>query len=194
MIRTVLAALLPALLVTVAAAPVWAKQGDARLGFFAGTTALRAGGKTTTGTALGLSWGLEIQDDVLWSIGITQATTDSTEQAGGQTITLTADTTTVQTGITVFFRASKAFVPFVGGGVSVASYEIDHSADPNSEIGDSSGTAGGVFARAGFELRMGRSFTLIPQYHFSAHSIRDSRGGSSTLISDGLLLSFRFAI
>ncbi|MCZ6557696.1 MAG: outer membrane beta-barrel protein [SAR324 cluster bacterium] len=181
-------------MLTAAAAPLWAAQGDTRLGLFFGSTSMRAGGKTTTGSALGVGWGLEISEALVWSIAAIRATTDATETVAGQEVRFTADTTTLQTGLTRFFRNSRSFVPFVGAGLSVASYDVDFSADPNSEIGSSSGTAGGVFARAGFEFRMSPSFTIIPQYQFSAHSIRNDQGGSSTLVSDGLLLTLRLAV
>ena len=170
----------------------WAARGDSRLGVFVGTTSLRAGEDTTTGTTVGLGWGLEIQDQLLWSISAARTSSDGEREVSGQTFPLTADTTSFQTGLTHFFRPGATLVPFTGGGVSVAAYDVDYTY-PGSEIGKSTGTSPGLFARLGLEVRFTRNFTLIPQYRFSVHSIRSDQGDSRSLVSDGLLLSLRFS-
>lgn len=170
----------------------WGARGDSRLGIFAGSATLRAGQDTTTGTTIGVGWGLEIQDQVLWSISASRTTTEGDHEQGGQVFPLTASTTTLQTGLTHFFRQSDTIVPFTGGGISLAAYDIDYTYT-DSEIGKSTGTSPGIFARLGLEVRFGRNFTLIPQYRFSVHSIQTDQGDSRSLISDGLLLSLRFS-
>jgi hypothetical protein len=158
----------------------------------AGGASLRAGDDTTTGTSLGVGWGIEIQNGVLWSINASHTSTDGERQVNGQTVPLSATSTNVHTGLTHFFATTGAFVPFTGGGLSVAAYDIDYSYQ-NSEIGKTSGTGGGIFARLGIEVRLNRRFTVIPQYNLSIHSIRSDQGDSRSLISDGLVLALRFS-
>lgn len=178
--------------------PAWGARGDSRLGIFAGSASLRAGQDTTTGTTIGVAWGLEIQDQVLWSISASRTTTDGERvetdgvEPNERVRPLTASMTNLQTGLTHFFRQSATFVPFTGGGISLAAYDIDYTYT-GSEIGKSSGTGPGIFARLGLEVRFSRNFTLIPQYRFSVHSIKTDQGDSRSLISDGLLLSLRFS-
>lgn len=170
----------------------FAARGDSRIGLFAGTSSLRAGDDTTTGTTVGVGWGLEIQEQLLWNITASRTATDGEREVGGQTYPLTADTTNLQTGLTQFFRPGKTLIPFTGGGVSIAAYDVDYTY-PDSEVGKSTGTSPGLFATLGLEVRFNRNFTLIPQYHLSVHSIRSDQGDSRSLISAGLLLSLRFS-
>lgn len=174
------------------AGPLLAAQGDTRTSIFAGSASLRAGDDTTTGTSFGGGWGVEIQDHLLWSISASHTTTTGERVVNGRTVPLSADSTNLLTGLTHFFNADSTFVPFTGGGFSLAAYDIDF-AYQNSEIGKTSGTGGGVFGRLGVELRLSRNFTFIPQFNFSIHSIRTDQGGTDSLISDGLLLSFRIS-
>lgn len=169
-----------------------AARGDSRISVFAGTSTLRGGDDTTTGTTVGMGWGLEIQDQLQWSITAAHTATEGEREVGGQTFPITADTTSLQTGLTHFFRHGSTFIPFTGGGLSVAAYDVDYSY-PDSEIGKSTGTSPGLFARLGLEMRFSKNFTLIPQYRVSVHSIRSDQGDSRSLISDGLLLSLRFS-
>ncbi len=169
-----------------------AERGDSRIGLFAGTSTIRGGNDTTTGTTVGVGWGLEIQEQLLWSISASRTTTEGERIVNGQRFPISADTTNLQTGLTHFFRSGSVIVPFTGGGVSVAAYDVDYTY-PDSEIGKSTGTSPGLFARLGLEMRLGRNFTVIPQYHFSVHSIRSDQGDSKSLISDGLLLSLRYS-
>lgn len=169
-----------------------AARGDSRIGIFVGTSTLRGGDDTTTGTTVGVGWGLEIQEQLLWSITASRTTTEGERVVSGQKFPISADTTNLQTGLTHFFRSGSAIMPFTGGGISVAAYDVDYTY-PDSEIGKSTGTSPGLFARLGVEMRLSRNFTVIPQYHFSVHSIRSDQGDSKSLISDGLLLSLRFS-
>lgn len=169
-----------------------AARGDSRIGLFAGTSTLRAGNDTTTGTTVGVGWGLEIQEQLLWSISASRTESDGEREVSGQKFPITADTTNLQTGLTHFFWPGSTIVPFTGGGVSVAAYDVDYTY-PDSEIGKSTGTSPGLFARLGLEMRFSRNFTVIPQYLFSVHSIRSDQGDSKSLISDGLLLSLRYS-
>ncbi len=173
-------------------APALARQGDARTELAAGTTAVRAGDDTTTGTVVSVGWGIEIQEGVLWSISAAHANTDGEREVNGQTAPLSAMVTSVQTGLTHFFTPGSTLVPFTGGGLSVAAYDIDHSY-PTSDIGKTSGTGGGVFARLGVEVRVNPRFTLIPEYSLSIHSIRSDQGDTRSLVSGGLVLALRFS-
>jgi hypothetical protein len=169
-----------------------AATGDSRISLFAGTSALRAGDDTTTGTTVGVGWGLEIQEQLLWSISASHTSTDGEREVSGQKFPIAAETTNLQTGLTHFFRPGSTIIPFTGGGISVAAYDVDYTY-PESEIGKTTGTSPGLFARLGVEMRFTRNFTVIPQYHFSVHSIRSDQGDSKSLISEGLLLSLRFS-
>ena len=177
---------------SLATSTAFGATGDSRIGIFAGTSSLRAGDDTTTGTTVGVGWGLEIQEQLLWNITASHTATDGERESGGQIYPITADTNNLQTGLTQFFRPGKTLIPFTGGGISLAAYDVDYTY-PDSAVGKSTGTSPGLFAKLGMELRFSRNFTLIPQYHLSVHSIRSDKGDSRSLISDGLLLSLRFS-
>lgn len=170
-----------------------AKQGDTRTTFFVSSASLTAGDDTTIGSIFGGGWGVEIQDQLLWSISASHTSTEGDRTVNGQNVPLTASSTNLQTGLTVFFNPGSRFVPFTGGGLSVAAYDIDF-AYQNSEIGKTSGTGGGVFGRLGLEVRLGAGFTLIPQINFSIHSIRSDQGASKSLLSDGVGLAIRISV
>jgi len=189
----VAALVLPAMAVLLAGAPAaWGYQGDTRTEVAVGTAALRAGDDTTTGSMVSVGWGIEIQDGVLWNINASHANTDGERDVNGQKTPISATLTSVNTGLTHFFTNASTFVPYTGGGLSVGAYDLDYSY-PNSDIGKTSGTGGGVFARLGMEVRVSPRFTVIPEYNVSILSIRNDQGDSRSLVSGGLVLALRFS-
>lgn len=174
------------------ASPLWAAEGDSRGGLFIGTTSFAVGGDTTFGTTFGFNYGTEIEDDLLWSTSAAFISTEGEKVVDGQTFPISTRATIVQTGLLAFFNLGpgSTLLPFVGGGPSLISYDIDHTY-PGSQVGRTSGTGFGFFGTTGVEIRLGKRTTLIPQYLFTAHTIETETGNSTTLFSGGLMIAFR---
>ena len=169
-----------------------AREGDTRTTFFASSRAFSAGGNETAGTVYGVGWGLEIQDNLMWKLGASYSSTTGNREVDGQNVPLSANFAELRTGMTLFFRPGKTVVPFAGGGLSLAAYDMDF-AYRNSEIGKTTGTGGGVFGDLGFEVRLGGGFTLIPFFRVSIHTITSDQGVSRSLMSEGAGIAFGFS-
>ena len=171
-----------------------ARKGDTRTTIFIGQTTYTDGTATTIGTSVGVRWGLEFADDLLWTIGGDYSATEGQRTENNQTFDIEARTTTVRTGLTYLFNnePQSAIIPFVGAGLSVIQYDIDYTY-PGSEVDETSGFGPGPFALGGAEIRLTRNIHFIPQYVYSAHIIETEDGDSFTLISQGLVLALRIA-
>jgi len=172
-----------------------AREGDSQTLIFVGTTRFEADDATSYGTTFGGSYGYEIIDDLLWSVGASASTTDGTATVNSQTYNIYARTTTIQTGPTLFFNRSpqSLLVPFVGAGVSVLNYDVKYEF-PGSKLGKTSGSGPGAYALAGVELWLSRSITFVGQYTVAAHQVKTQDGEYVTLRSGGLGLSLRIGI
>lgn len=83
--------------------------------------------------------------------------------------------------------------PFVGIGLNAENYELEFEY-PGSEVGTTSGTGYGPLMELGGRFALGRSFTVIPAYEYSAISYKAGSGDSKTLVAAGFSLGliFRF--
>jgi hypothetical protein len=176
-------------LALVTAAPAWGRKGDTRFGLFVGTTTASIDGQTTFGTNFGGSYGLELEDDLLWTVGASFATTEG-EITSPAPAVLRSSTAAVQSGLTAFFnrKPDSVAIPFVGAGLSLMNYDFVY---PGTNVGTTSGTGPGAFAQAGVEFRLSRNFTLIPQFGLQVHSIKSETGATLGLLSGGLVFTFR---
>jgi hypothetical protein len=174
---------------------IWAREGDTQTTLFIGTSFVNIGPDTTDGTTLGARWGYEFQDDLLWTIGGAYTTTQGQKTVNGTDYTLTADTTTLQTGLLYYFgrKPGKLLVPFVGAGLAAIDYDVDYRY-PGSPTGKTSGDGPGGFAFAGVEVWLLRSLTLIVSYEEEAYQIQQQHGGNTSLVSGGLILSLRLNV
>lgn len=186
---------LAALIVLFPSAPAQAREGDTRSTLFLGTSAFASTDASTFGTTFGFRFSLEIQNDLLWDTGVSFTSTSGEKTVNDTTFEISANTTTVSTGLTYLFNRGEGskILPFAGGGVSVASYEIDFDY-PDSVLGKTSGTAPGIFGHGGVEFQLGERSTFILQYVASVHSVERESGGSASLISTGFVLSFRLNV
>ena len=171
-----------------------AREGNTRTTVFVGASSFSDGKTTSTGQTIGMGWGVHLSDNLLFSLSGVSTETQSEYSANGETYPLSASTISARTGVTHFLRATSdaSLVPFVGGGFTVASYVIDYTY-PDSEFGKTSGTAPGVYGGVGVEMRLGRSFTFIPQYQTDVVNIKTEAGDSVFLRSSGLMLSIRIS-
>ena len=183
---------LAALLALAWADPAAAAQGDQRTTIFIGTTSYSDGEASSFGTTFGVKWALEFRKDVEWTISGAYAVTEGEHKVQGETYDVSARTTTVQTGLTRLFNnePSSAFVWFVGGGLSVLSYDLEFDY-PGGDVGNTSGVGPGAFGVGGLEIRLTRSIHFIPEYVVSVHSIKTEDGDSFTLVSSGLVIALR---
>lgn len=171
----------------------WAAEGDTRTTIFAGTTTYSDGTTSTFGTTFGARWAWEFVPDVQWTIGGSYSVTDGEhKESDGQVTAVHARTTTAQTGLTYLINNAPQsnVIGFVGGGVSVISYDLDFDY-PDSDVGRTSGVGPGVFAQVGAEFRLSRNFYFIPAYTASAHAIETQEGDTFTLVSSGIVVSLR---
>jgi len=192
---TLLTAMLGLVLLAGVASPAAAREGDSQTLIFVGTTRFESDDATSYGTTFGGSYGYEIIDDMLWSVGASASTTDGTATVNNHTYDIYARTTTIQTGPTFFFNRAPGnlLIPFVGAGVSVLNYDVKYEF-PGSKLGKTSGSGPGAYALAGIELWLSRSITLIGQYTLAAHQVKTQSGEYMTLRSGGLGLSLRIGI
>lgn len=192
MLLTAVAALTLVLLWT---APALAREGDSLTTLFVGTTRFMADDATSYGTTFGGSYGYEIIDDLLWSVGLAFSTTDGTETVNNNRYNIYASTTTVQTGPTYYFNRTpqSLVIPFVGAGLSVLNYDVKYEF-PGSKLGKTSGTGLGGYGQVGVELWITRSTTFIMAYEVAAHDVKTEAGDHVVLRSGGLQLSLRIGI
>lgn len=175
--------------------PASASEGDTQTLIFVGTTRFTSDDATSYGTTFGGSFGYEIIDDLLWSVGVAFSTTDGTATVNNTRYNIYARTTTIQTGPTYYFnRAPQSLIiPFIGAGVSALNYDVRYEF-PGSELGKTSGTGLGAYGVAGVELWLTRSTTLILAYQESGHDVQTQAGDHVTLRQGGLQLSLRIGI
>lgn len=174
------------------AATVQAREGDTQTLVFIGTTGVAIEDAHSDGTTLGVRWGYEFKDDLLWTLGGAFTSTDGQKDVAGTQYDIHANYTTLQTGLLYYFgRApNKLVVPFVGGGIAALSYDVDYRY-PGSKVGKTNGTGPGAFAFAGLELWLARAVTLILSYEADVYQIDRQGGGSSQLESGGVILAVR---
>lgn len=172
-----------------------AREGDTQSLLYVGTTRFASSDATSYGTTFGGAFGYEVIDNLVWSVGASVSTTDGRAKADGKSYDIYARTTTLQTGPTYYFNRERGslVIPYVGGGISVLNYDIDYDF-PDSDLGKTSGSGGGVYALGGVELVLTRSLTFVAQYTIAAHQIRTEDGDAATLRSGGLGLSLRVGI
>ena len=170
-----------------------ARKGDTRSGLFVGSTRYFLEGDTTVGTTFGLMLSYEVVEDLELRLAGSYAATEGTHTQDGFAYPLSARTTTVRLGTTYFFNRSPSalVVAFVGGGVSMLSYSIDHTY-PGSPVNQISGTAPGGYLHMGAELKLTKSMTLIPVYEYQAHVLSRDAGGMA-IYSTGFLLTLRIS-
>lgn len=175
-------------------ASAFAAEGDQRTTIFVGTTTYSDGEATSHGTTFGAKWALEFRQDVEWTISGAYTATEGEHEVEDETYEVSSSTLTFQTGLTRLFNntAQAAFVPFVGGGLSVLSYDLEY-AYPGGDIGDTSGVGPGLFGLAGVEIRITRTIHFIPEYVISAHAIETEDGDSFMLVSGGLIIALRIS-
>ncbi len=180
------------LLILLAAAPAAATEGDTQALLFVGTTRFTSDDATSYGSTFGGSFGYEIVDDLLWSVGGAFSTTDGTATVNNKRYNIYARTTTLQTGPTYYFNRSprSLVVPFIGAGVSVLNYDVKYEF-PGSELGKTSGSGFGGYGLVGLELWLTRSTTFILTYQESGHDVKTQSGDHVWLHQGGLQLSLR---
>jgi Outer membrane protein beta-barrel domain len=178
------------------AAPAAARQGDSRAGLFIGTTTQSVDQYTTFGTTFGGQYGYEFQDDLLWTLGGSFASTEGTAivntPSGPMQVDLRARTAAFQTGLLTYFnrQPSSLVIPFAGGGISFLNYSLEY---PNTVIGTTSGTGPGAYVSLGVELRLTSSLTLIPELGLQVHTIKTQSGDRKGLLSGGLIFTLRIS-
>jgi hypothetical protein len=190
-LRFALAGISAALLLS---APALAAEGDQRTTIFVGTTTYSDGEATSHGTTFGAKWALEFRKDVEWTISGAYTATEGEHEVEGETYDVSSSTMTFQTGLTRLFNNTPqaAFVPFVGAGLSVLTYDLEYDY-PGGEVGDTSGVGPGLFGMAGLEIRVTRTIHFIPEYAISAHAIETEDGDSFVLFSGGLIIAIRIS-
>lgn len=181
-----------AALLLVAAGSAQARVGDTRTTIFVGTTTFSDGEETSSGTTVGAVWALEFQEDLEWTVGGSYAATQGEADTDGGTTDISTTTTRVDTGLRALFNREPGsnLVAFVGGGVSLLSYDIDYDY-PDSEVGDTSGVGPGLFASVGAEIRLTRRVWFIPSLDYSVFRIETEDGDAFTATSSGLTVSIR---
>lgn len=172
-----------------------AREGDSRTTLFVGTAAFNTTDATTFGTTFGVRYGLEIQDNLIWATGVSYTATSGQQTVDQTTYDISANTSTLRSGLTYLFALGpdSNLLPFAGGGVMVSSYTIDYEF-PDSELGQTSGTAPGVYGLGGVEWRLGRNSTFIIEYVASVLVVEKESGGSAPLADSGFLLSLRLNV
>ena len=185
--------------VFLAASVAWGAPGDTRATLYIGTTTFTAGGTTTTGTTFGGSLGFELVQDLMLVVGGGFSATDGEKIADDGTGTgaqrsypVSTTTAEARVGVARFFNRSGVVIPYVGGGLTFLNYEIDHTY-PGSEMGKNSGTAPGVYAMGGLEVRMTRNTTMIFQLGVQTYSLESETGESVGGTSGGLSFSLRIS-
>jgi len=180
------------LLAVSGAAIAQAREGDTQTMIYIGTTGVTIDDAHSDGTTLGVRWGYEFKDDLLWTLGGSYTSTDGLKDVAGTEYTIHANYTALQTGLLYYIgrEPNKLVVPFVGGGLAALVYDVDYRY-PGSKVGKTNGTAPGGFAFAGIELLLARAVTLILSYELDAYQIDRQGGGSSQLESGGLILAIR---
>jgi len=111
----------------------------------------------------------------------------------GDTYTLEATTYTFSTGIKWNWILKKApfIIPYISGGIALQNYVYEFNA-PNSNIGTTSGVGYGPLASLGIRFRVGRNFTLIPEYYYSLLTITSGSGDQVSVTSAGTSLALIF--
>jgi len=172
-----------------------AREGDSRTTLYVGTAAFNTTDATTFGTTFGVRYGLEIQDNLIWATGVSYTATSGERTVDDTTYDISANTSTLRSGLTYLFQLGpdSNLLPFAGGGVSLSSYTIDYEF-PDSELGQTSGTAPGVYGLGGLEWRLGRNSTFIIEYVASVLVVEKETGGSAPLADSGFLLSLRLNV
>lgn len=172
-----------------------AREGDSRTTLYVGTAAFNTTDASTFGTTFGVRYGLEIQDNLIWATGVSYTATSGEQTVDGTDHDISANTSTLRTGLTYLFQLGpdSDLLPFAGGGLSVSSYTIDYEF-PDSELGETSGTAPGVYGFGGLEWRLGRNSTFIIEYVASVHVVEKETGGSAALADSGFLFSLRLNV
>lgn len=172
----------------------FAAEGDQRTTIFVGTTTYSDGEATSRGTTFGAKWALEFRQDVEWTISGAYTATEGEHEVDGENYEVSSSTITGQTGLIRLFNSTPqaAFVPFIGGGLSVLSYDLEFDY-PGGDVGDTSGVGPGVFGLAGLEIRISRTIHFIPEYAISAHAIETEDGDSFMLVSGGLVVALRIS-
>ena len=181
------------LALTLFAPQAMAAQGDTRTTLYFGTTRFVAADDSTFGSTFGALWGYELQQNLIWSSGASFGFTDSERDVNGTTYTLQANTTTYQTGIVRIFNRMQSFEPFIGGGVSFLSYDLDFEY-PGSKVGKTSGLGPGIYTTVGVDIHITRSIVFIPAWVYSANSIVSESGEKLGIYSGGLQLSLRVGL
>jgi hypothetical protein len=169
-----------------------ASEGDTQTLVSIGSSAVYIDGATSTGTALGVRWGYEFKNDLLWTIGGSFGSTDGTQTVAGKDYTISTNTSAVKTGLLYYIgrQPNRLIVPFLGGGVGFLDYNVDYRY-PGSKTGKTAGDGPGGFAFAGIELWLARAITVIVSYEAEGYSISRQGGGSTTLASGGVVLALR---
>jgi hypothetical protein len=193
--KEMVAAALAAVLWFGAARPVAAAKGDTRTTIFVGTTTYSDEKATTFGTTFGVKWALEFRTDLEWTVSGQYTVTEGQHEVAGETYDIEARTSTFQTGLTRLFNNDRrsTFVWFLGGGLSVLSYDLNFDY-PGGEVGETSGVGPGVFGLAGVEIRLAKNVSFIPEYVVNAHAIQTEDGDTFTLLSAGLVVAVRIGI
>jgi len=195
-IARILPWLISSAMITLACLFAWstadARQGDQTTTIFVGSALYTDGTATTTGTTFGVKWALEFEPDWLWSISGQYSAAEGEEESGGQKYNLSAQTSTVQSGLTYLVNnhPKSVVVGLLGGGLSILWYELDFDY-PGSDIGRTSGVGPGAFVLAGVEIRVAKNIEIIPEYVISAHSIETEAGDRFSLVSAGLQVAIR---
>ncbi len=193
--RQVLAAIALFLLIGSVPGAGLAREGDTRTTLYVGTAAFNTTDATTFGTTFGVRYGLEIQDNLIWSTGLSYTATSGEETVDQTTYDISANTSSLRTGLTYLFQLGpdSNLLPFAGAGLVVSSYTIDYGF-PGSDLGQTSGTAPGVYGLGGLEWRLGRNSTFIVEYVASVLVVEKEDGGSAPLADSGFVLSLRLNV
>ena len=169
-----------------------AREGDSEFLLYVGSSTVYIDDVPSTGAFFGGRYGYEFFDNLLWTLGGNFGATDGKRTVAGKDYAVSTNTSAVQSGLLYYFGrdGKKWLVPFVGGGVSVLSYDVDYRY-PGGKTGKTSGTAPGGFAFAGVELWLARHLTLIVSYDVEGYDIKRQTGGSTTLATGGLQVAVR---
>lgn len=159
-----------------------------------GAYELRNGSESVSGSQFSIA--LAIPFTKQWSyqfkLSSGNASGSHTDESG-DAYTLEASTQTFSAGIkwNWILKKTPFMTPYISGGMALQNYSYEFNT-PESDVGTTSGTGYGPLASFGVRFQIGRSFTLIPGYHYSLLRVTSESGEQVEITSAGTSMALIF--